>query len=147
LNAMATKMHDTYQQNVKIDVDQSLVDQLEISKQTVVFYLAEEAVNNARKHAKANLINVSLKYLPGEKSLALLEIADNGVGFNLQEVTNSYENRGSLGMVNLSERAELINGVLHIDTAPGKGTRVHIVIPLNEEAADRLERGLAKAQN
>jgi signal transduction histidine kinase len=50
----------------------------------------------------------------------------------------AYDKRGSLGMINLHERTELVNGLLHIDSAPGKGTCVQVVIPLTEEAADRL---------
>ena len=41
-------------------------------------------------------------------------------------------------MVNLRERAELVNGVLNIQSAPAKGTRVQVFIPLTDEAADRL---------
>ncbi|MEA4909993.1 MAG: GAF domain-containing sensor histidine kinase [Chloroflexi bacterium] len=143
LKAMATKMMDTYQQNVNITIDSQVVSGLELGKQTVVFYLAEEAVNNARKHAQAARIDVVLKPLGQDRSIALLEIIDNGVGFNVEEVTSAYERRGSLGMVNLQERADLINGLLHIDSAPGKGTRVQVAIPLTEEAADRIQRGIA----
>ena len=60
------------------------------------------------------------------------------MGFDVQEVNTAYDQRGSLGMVNLRERAELVNGLLNIDSAPGKGTRVQVYIPLTEEAADRL---------
>jgi signal transduction histidine kinase len=56
-------------------------------------------------------------------------------------VDSTYEKRGSLGLVNIRERAELVNGIPHIDSAEGKGTRIRVVIPLNEEAADRLRRG------
>jgi signal transduction histidine kinase len=65
---------------------------------------------------------------------------DNGRGFNVKEVNQNYEKRGSLGMVNLRERTELINGLLHIDSTPGKGTNVQVFIPLTEDAADRLHR-------
>ncbi len=111
---------------------------MEMGKQGVIFFLSEEAVNNARKHAKASLIQVRLRYL--DHSLVVLEIKDNGVGFDLKAVTENYEDRGSLGMVNLNERTELINGLLHIDSAPNKGTNVQVFIPLTEEAADRLHR-------
>jgi len=47
-------------------------------------------------------------------------------------------------MVNLVERSQLINGLLNIDSVPGKGTRVQVFIPLNEEASDRLQRGIAR---
>jgi signal transduction histidine kinase len=126
---------------VSVDVEQDVVDQLELGKQTVVFFLVEEAITNARKHAQAALIAVRLRRLPKEPNIALLEIADNGRGFNVQEVLGSYEKRSSLGMVNLRERADLVNGLLNLDSAPGKGTRVRIYIPLTEEAADRMQRG------
>ena len=138
LKAMADKMKETYGQTVVIEVDDRIAEQMEIGKQGVAFYIAEEAVNNARKHANASTIMVRLRAM--ETSLILLEIVDNGVGFDVKAVAESYENRSSssLGMVNLRERTELINGLLHIDSAPGKGTRIMAYIPLTEEAADRL---------
>jgi signal transduction histidine kinase len=56
----------------------------------------------------------------------------------VEAVNKSYDKRGSLGMVNLRERTELVNGLLNIDSAPGKGTRIQVYIPLTEEAADEL---------
>jgi signal transduction histidine kinase len=113
---------------------------MEAAKQAVVFYIAEEAVNNARKHAQAHHIWVRLKLL--QDGLGLLEVEDDGVGFDVNSVGANYETRGSLGMINLRERTELVNGVLRIDSAPGRGTRVQVVIPLNEEAVDRIRRGI-----
>ena len=141
LQAMADKMGDTYQQNVQLEIDQAVVDQLELGKQTVIFYLCEEAVNNARKHAQATLILLRLNYFPQQPDLALLEIIDNGIGFDVKGVLGSYEKRGSLGMINLQERADLVNGLFNIDSEPGKGTRVRVLIPLTEMAADLLQRG------
>ena len=142
LKAMAEKMRDTYQQNVLVDVDPALISQLEMGKQTVVFYLAEEAVNNARKHAEAQHIWVRFKRLPRDPEIAVLEIADDGKGFDTAEVNNQYDRRGSLGMVNLRERTDMVNGLLKLQSALGKGTRVQVIIPLSEDAADRLQRGL-----
>ena len=138
LESMAGKMEETFGQNVQIDVDDKIIENLEMGKQGVIFFISEEAVNNARKHAKASLIQVRLRSL--DHSLIVLEIKDNGRGFDVKAVNLNYEKRGSLGMVNLSERTELINGLLHIDSAPGKGTNVQVFIPLTEEAADRLHR-------
>lgn len=140
LNAMAEKMKETYDQNMRIDVSQAVVNQLEIGRQTVIFFIVEEAVNNARKYAQASAINVSLRLVSKEKEIALLEIQDNGVGFDMKSVMSSYDNRSSLGMVNLQERSELINGLLNFETKPGVGTRVQVFIPLSESAADLLHR-------
>jgi signal transduction histidine kinase len=141
LQAMADKNLETYKQNIKIEVDQAIVNELELGKQTVVFYLVEEAVTNARKHAEASLIMVRLRALPQDKNIALLEILDNGKGFDMKEVFGAYDKRGSLGMINLRERTDLINGLLNMESAPGKGTRIRVFIPLTEEAADLLQRG------
>jgi signal transduction histidine kinase len=140
LESMAEKMRETYNQNVIIQADQRVVDALEMSKQAVVFYIAEEAVNNARKHAQAPHIWVRLKMI--KESLSLLEIEDDGIGFNIDDVDASYDHRGSLGMVNMRERTELVNGVLRIDSAEGKGTRVQVLIPLSDDAADDLRRNM-----
>lgn len=136
LEAMAEKMRETYTQNVLINVDELVLEDLEMGKQGVIFYIIEEATNNARKHANALHIWVRLRSF--ESGIALLEIEDDGLGFDVEAVNKSYDKRGSLGMINLRERAELVHGLLHIDSALGKGTRVQVYIPLTEEAADRL---------
>lgn len=140
LNVMADQTRETYQQNVFIEADPKIVEQFEINRQTAVFYLVEEAVNNARKHAKADHIWVRLKMMTQMKDLAMLEIQDDGIGFNVDEVNGSYERRGSLGMVNLRERTELVSGVLNVQSTIGRGTRVQVFIPLSEEAADKLRQ-------
>jgi signal transduction histidine kinase len=136
LQAMAEKMRETFSQNVIINVDENILRDMEMGKQGVIFYIIEEATNNARKHANAPHIWVRLRSF--ETGIGLLEIEDDGLGFDVAAVNKSYDKRGSLGMVNLRERAELVNGLLNIDSAPGNGTRVQVYIPLTEEAADRL---------
>jgi signal transduction histidine kinase len=107
---------------------------LEIGKQAVLFYIAEEAVNNARKHAEAENIWLRIR---SQEGLFLLEVEDDGVGFNVGSVDSDYEQRGSLGMVNMRERAELVNGELRVDSAEGKGTRIRVLVPLTEENAEQ----------
>ncbi len=136
LDAMAEKMRETFAQNVIVNVDETVLEDMEMGKQGVIFYIIEEATNNARKHANALHIWVRLRSF--EKGIALLEIEDDGMGFDVEAVNKSYDQRGSLGMINLRERTELVNGLLNIDSAPGRGTRIQVYIPLTEEAADRL---------
>jgi len=144
LQAMSDKMLETYNQKVTVSVDERVVSQLEMGKQGVIFYIIEEAVNNARKHAAAETIAVRLRQL--DMGIALLEVVDNGVGFDVRAMAQSYDKRASssLGMVNLRERAELVSGVLQIDSAPGQGTKVQVYIPLTEEATDRLHHARPK---
>lgn len=144
IQSMADKMMETFSQKVVVEIEERAVQQLEMGKQGVIFYIVDEAVNNARKHASAEAITVRLTQI--EPGLLLLEINDNGVGFDVQEIAQSYDKRAnsSLGMVNLRERTELVNGHLQIDSKSGKGTKVQVFIPLTEEAADRLHHARRK---
>lgn len=136
LESMAEKTRETFGQDVSIKTDPSLMDELDMNAKTVIFTITEEAVNNARKHADAEHIWIRLQRL--QEDLALLEIEDDGKGFDVEEVTGSYEDRDSLGMVNMRERAELVEGVFHIKSRIGEGTTIQVVLPLTDDAADRL---------
>ena len=138
IQSMSDKMMETFSQRVVVEIDERAAQQLEMGKQGVIFYIIEEAINNARKHAAAEAITVRLRQV--ETGVVLLEISDNGVGFDVKTVTQNYDKRtsSSLGMVNLRERAELVNGLFNIESQIGKGTSVQVYIPLTEEAADRL---------
>ncbi len=96
------------------------------------FAIMEEAVNNARKHSKGAAIHVSLAR---QNNLLVATVQDNGPGFNLHSVTNSYTESASLGLQNMRERARLIDGDLRIDTGPGRGTRVTLIAPLPKRSA------------
>lgn len=139
LDAMAQKMLETYNQKVIIQADERVLPELELGKQSVIFSIAEEAVNNARKHAQAENIWVRLGFIKND--LITLEIEDDGVGFDPSEIKNGYEQRSSMGMINMVERTELLNGTLQIDSKPSHGTRIRVFIPLSEEASDQLRKG------
>jgi signal transduction histidine kinase len=139
LQAMAEKMLETYNQKVIVQADPATIQDLEINKQSVIFAIAEEAVNNARKHAKADHIWVRLHF--AAQDILILEIVDDGVGFDPVDLASGYDQRGSLGMVNMRERTELVNGLFQIDSKPNQGTAVRVWIPLTENAADRLKKG------
>jgi signal transduction histidine kinase len=130
LNQFAEKMKETYDQNVVVRVGVDAEKVLETHQQGVIFYIIEEAVGNARKHAQASVINVSVQR---HENMVLVGIADNGVGFDVSAVSNNYERRGSLGMVNLHERTDVLGGKLTIDSAVGKGTTITVAVPLKEE--------------
>ncbi len=139
LKAMAEKTHETYNQNVIVEAEENIITELEMSKQTIIFYIAEEAINNACKYAQANHIWVRMKDY--DKDLVMLEVQDDGVGFDKNNVESSYEQRGSLGLKNMNERAEMVNGIFRLDSAIGKGTTIRVLIPMTEEASERLRRG------
>ncbi len=138
IQSMGEKMKETFDQNLVVDIDQNIETELEMGKQGVIFAIVEEAANNARKYAEADHIWVRLKTI--QQDIAVLEIEDDGVGFDVVATDANYESRGSLGMINMRERAELVNGLINIQSEVGKGTHIQVVIPLSEDAADRIHR-------
>ena len=97
--------------------------------QVVVFAILEEALNNARKYAKATVIEVRFWQTEG---LFVAAVRDNGVGFDTYDINRDYSTRGSLGMVNMRERAERIDGSLRVESSPDSGTTVTLVVPLDK---------------
>jgi signal transduction histidine kinase len=108
---------------------------LEPHAQGVLFYVVEEAVGNARKHAQAAHIWVRIYR---HENYVIVEIQDDGVGFDLDAVNANYDQRGSLGMVNMRERAALAEGTLHIDSAKGKGTKIQVLVPIKPAQEKRV---------
>lgn len=100
--------------------------------QGVVFSIVEEALGNARKYSKASQIQVRFWQ---EENLFVALVQDNGVGFDVQAVNHDYSSRGSLGMVNMRERADRIDGSLRLDSTPGHGTSVTLVVPLDKHGS------------
>jgi len=141
LNQLATKFYEMHQQAVAVRVDHTVEERLDFQQQGVIFDIVEEAVNNARKHAKAKLISVTATR---QDEMAVVQIADNGVGFDVEKVNENYESRSSLGMVNMRERAELLDGRFSIDSAKGKGTVVTILLPLKAPEAVTSSNGFSR---
>ncbi|MCS6836237.1 MAG: ATP-binding protein [Anaerolineae bacterium] len=129
LNQLAEKMGKTYGQNMRVAVDPDVEMNLTQEQQGTLFYLIEEASNNARKHAQAPLIDVRVSL---NEQGVVVRIQDNGKGFDMNAVGQNYEGRGSFGMVNMQERAQLIGGRLEMRSAPGKGTLIVVNVPLKE---------------
>ncbi len=102
--------------------------------QSVVFSIVEEALGNARKYSKASLIQVRFWQ---EDNLFVARIQDDGVGFDTHEVNKDYSMRGSLGMINMRERAERIDGSLRLESVLGKGTTVTLIVPLDTHGSHR----------
>ena len=91
----------------------------------------------SRKHSKANNVVISL-----EKSLSGLNviITDDGVGFDVEAISNKdISINNGFGLMSMKERAELLNGKLHINSSPGVGTRVFLSIPIEKEE-DSIEK-------
>jgi PAS domain S-box-containing protein len=89
--------------------------------ETEIYYIVEEALNNILKHAFAKSVIIKLKQ---RKESLLLEIVDNGCGFDFDKVKF-----GGKGLGNIKERAKRIKGRLNIDSSPEHGTKITLVVP------------------
>lgn len=101
--------------------------------ESTVFSIVQEAVNNALKHAQAGHIWVRL----GQREDKLVvEVEDDGVGFDVAKVLQGYESRESFGLLNMRERAEIVGGELTMVSAVGQGTTVMLRIPARPATAE-----------
>ncbi len=89
-------------------------------QEMVLFRIAQEAMNNAIKHAKAKSIIIKLVYLPQNFNLSII---DDGIGFNSINLQN---NQTGIGLKNMQNRAALIGGIFNIKSAIGVGTTIDI---------------------
>ena len=111
---------------MQIDVEEP-AKRFEPEVESTIFAIVEEAVNNARKYSQADTVSVRMSPYEG---VYVTTVRDSGVGFDLKAVESNYDERGSLGLLNMRERAELLGGKLEIETRPGFGTIVTLVVPL-----------------
>jgi signal transduction histidine kinase len=95
--------------------------------ETALWRIAQEALANAATHAHATKVLLRLETQPGYAALA---VEDNGRGFDLADTVIDEQGTHGVGLLSIRERAELLGGTVNIDTAPGRGTRVYVVIPL-----------------
>jgi signal transduction histidine kinase len=103
------------------------IPRLPVEIEGAIFMIVQEAVNNARKHAKAPEVVI---YLYQEDGQVIASVRDRGRGFNLSAVESGYNTRGSLGLLNMRERARLIGAECRIRSSEGEGTTVELRVPL-----------------
>lgn len=96
-------------------------------REVVLFRLCQEILNNVVKHSHAQSVDVSLDY--SEDSLTI-RIEDDGVGFDMESVKEKSIEKESTGLLNIADRAKLINASLDIRSSQGSGTLVEVVIPI-----------------
>jgi PAS domain S-box-containing protein len=108
----------------EVKVDEAL--ELHEPHATAVFRIVQESLQNVAKHAAATEVSVLVARTP---RAVILEVADNGRGF----ATDAPRKPLSLGLMGLRERAHLLKGTVTIESEPGRGTRVQVRIPMQED--------------
>lgn len=98
---------------------------LPYNTEATVFIIIQEAINNIRKHAQPE--NVWIELQRGEEDTTVV-IRDDGKGFDSRAVADKYDQRGSFGLLNMRERARLINATYDLYSQPGQGTTIMLTI-------------------
>lgn len=114
------------------------VEQLDATQRTVMFRVAQEALNNVSRHANASRAEVTIEEL---SDCIRMTVRDDGKSFDVQREFLSKQ-RKHLGLLGMRERIEMIGGKFAVESAPGAGTKITARIPLVRERSRR--RGVNK---
>lgn len=93
---------------------------------TSMFRIYQESLTNVMRHSKASKVGAALSINEGS---LILQIIDNGVGYNAEDING----KNTLGLVGMKERTIMMDGTFEIDSKPGKGTTVKIVVPIKNK--------------
>ncbi|MHB8995268.1 MAG: PAS domain S-box protein [Armatimonadota bacterium] len=98
---------------------------LEMDLEITLFQAVRELLTNIAKHAEARHVTIEMLYRPNEIEI---QVADDGKGFVPHKARRTEE--GGFGLLNVRERLQYLGGTFTIDSAPGRGTRIILVCPL-----------------
>ncbi len=127
LEGLARQKRDKYGLTVDLRLERS-ADPGTLDGRVLLFRGARELLTNAHKHAN---VSKAVLWLQRDKGNICLQVADEGIGFD-QEALAKRADRG-FGLFSLRERLEPLGGRVEVDSAPGRGTRVTLVLPALEK--------------
>jgi PAS domain S-box-containing protein len=107
--------------HIQVQTDLGTEPPIILEAKETLYRIAQEALHNIVKHARANKVTVQLAV---DSDGATLDLHDDGIGF---EPGGSFP--GHLGLQSMRERAARLGGSMHIDSAPGCGTRISVTLP------------------
>ncbi|HYW71717.1 MAG TPA: two-component regulator propeller domain-containing protein [Pyrinomonadaceae bacterium] len=107
------------------------IDDLEETAQINLYRIVQECVNNIIKHSQAT--RAALRITRNAREASIL-IEDDGQGFAPDAAAVENGHRGGFGLIGIAERVRILHGTYEIDSRPQGGTRIHIRIPLRENA-------------
>lgn len=123
--------------DMAVDLDAEPVDSLlSLDGKLVLYRVIQEAVSNAVRHSRGTRVEIRLK--AGESRIEAV-VEDDGVGFLPDAVQrNDQGSLEGLGLVGMEERAVMVGGHVDIDSRPGEGTRVTVILPIQQ--AEEVQR-------
>jgi signal transduction histidine kinase len=136
LNAYVEQLSHSESFAIHLEADE-FSGRLAARVERIIFAVIQEAVNNIKRHAHANNVWLRLRLEPTQLRV---EIEDDGVGFNRKELEARYEERVSFGLLNMRERAKILDGKLSIESLSEgrpRGTLVALCVPVNEDTWEK----------
>ena len=125
LEWLAEQYEQRHKLNIKVNaprLDMKLPEAVRIT----LFKCVQELLTNAAKYAAATLINVNLRTQPGR---LVLEVADDGCGFEVKELEASAGGHQGFGLFSIRERLKSFGGAMTLNSAVGRGTTVRLSVP------------------
>jgi len=98
--------------------------------EAAIYRLVQEAFSNALKHASPTYVSLEIRFYPERVEI---EIRDNGAGFDVEQALARSKKGSHYGLIGMSERVELLNGKMDIQSAKGQGTKITISIPVSTD--------------
>ncbi len=109
------------------------VEEMETARRTVLFRVAQEALTNVARHAKASRVKVSLQKMADG---VCMKIEDDGKSFQVERTLHANGGK-RLGLLGMRERLEMVGGRFGVESAPGQGTTITAQIPFNKLRAGK----------
>jgi signal transduction histidine kinase len=134
LRQLTSRFRRVYPAKVRLYLSPRL-GRLPRQAEIITYRLVQECCNNIAKHSSASTVNL---HLGSTDSTLELRVDDDGVGFDVEA---ALAKRNSFGLSGMRERVVLLGGSFQIRSRPGRGTRIHVVLPLDPQKAD--PRGMA----
>jgi two-component system, NarL family, sensor kinase len=106
-------------------------ERLDPELETLIFRIAQEALNNVVKHSGQGEARLTVRR---RADIIELEIADDGRGFDVGNVLSPSGGAAGLGLRGIRDRVELFGGQFAIESVPGRGSRLRVVVPVSAEA-------------
>lgn len=113
--------------------------------ETALYRILQEAITNILKYAEAAYVEIDLDL--SRLDLVTARVEDDGRGFDVQHPALPPDPGQGVGIFGMQERANLVGGTLHIDSAPGVGTEVRVSIPLPAASEPASARSIALLDN
>jgi len=131
LQVYSSRLDETERFAVYLEVN-GTVPRLTRQAESAIFAVVQEAIGNAKKHSTADAMWIRVSC---QDDALHVSVRDNGTGFDVESIQRDYDRRGSLGIINMRERAEMIRGQLTIESVIGQGTAVDLTCPLSFNVA------------